>query len=244
MIRLYVNQPLAVSMHCELQADAARYLRQVMRQQAGDSLLLFNGQGGEYEAEILALHRYGGECIIHRYDDVSRELPCAIHIIQTASRSEKIEQVLQKATELGASTFCITTSERSQLRLPESKLSSRLARWQKIIIEAAEQSGRTVVPTVTWLPRLRQLDHDSTCSCYLHPMAKAGISVLSDQLTQGGNIRLAIGPEGGWSAQDCELLEQRGFQGLRFGARIMRTETAAPALLAAMQALHDTQQHQ
>ncbi|MDX8390532.1 MAG: 16S rRNA (uracil(1498)-N(3))-methyltransferase [Mariprofundaceae bacterium] len=235
--RLYLPTPLEIGIQCELEAEQAHYLRSVMRLNCGDSLVIFNGNGGEYHSEITSLHKGQASCQLLRFDAVDRELGCRVRLVQACNRSEKIETVLQKGTELGASSFDIVHSERSTFKLSGKKLELRLVRWQKIIIEAAEQSGRTRLPILRWVPSLKQLE-DKAHSYVLHPASDQSWEKRSQELKGGSNIRLAIGPEGGWSRSDLTVLNAKGFQPLAFGSRIMRTETAGPALLAAIQSLH------
>ncbi len=237
--RIYLDQPLKTGDEATIPADQTHYLRHVMRLVSGDQIILFNGEGGEYEATVTGLSRQGGSCHIESFVDVNRELPLSVHIIQCANKSDKIETVLQKCTELGAASFQIASSERSQFKLAGKKLDSRLARWQKIIIEAAEQSGRTSIPAVTWHRSLQETKAIGTAYA-LHPeSALQWQQVKSGIITAGNNITLATGPEGGWSRRDLETLSGLGFSSLMFGPRIMRTETAAPAILAAIQAVLD-----
>ncbi|TLS68193.1 16S rRNA (uracil(1498)-N(3))-methyltransferase [Mariprofundus erugo] len=234
--RVFINQPLKIGTSVELPADQAHYLRHVMRHNAGDPLTLFNGQGGEFDATIENLSKQHASCLVSAHHDVSREMACRVHIVQSACRSEKIETVLQKATELGAASFHITRSERSSLKLEGSRLDARLDRWQKIITEASEQSGRTIVPSVSWHHHLADVPcHGSGLT--LHPHTDQTWPQTRDILQAATDITLAIGPEGGWSDQDIATLEQLGFACIAFGPRILRTETAAPALLAAIQAI-------
>ncbi|MDQ6969607.1 MAG: 16S rRNA (uracil(1498)-N(3))-methyltransferase [Mariprofundus sp.] len=234
--RLYLNQELTVASSITLESDQAHYLRSVMRLAAGDEIILFNGCGGEYLCSIEQLARNHLLCRIESFSDISRELPNRIHIVQAACRSEKIETVLQKATELGAASFSIVRSERSSLKLDAAKLNKRLQRWQQIIIEAAEQSGRTIVPKIHWINNLASVPALGLCFT-LHPEATAtSWQQESQSIQQADDISLAIGPEGGWSQRDIDTLNGADFRCLTFGPRIMRTETAAPALLAAIQA--------
>ena len=234
--RIYLNQPLRSGLEAEIPADQAHYLRHVMRLVAGDPITVFNGLGGEYEATVSGLNKNGGACHLDCFVDVIRELPVRIHIIQCANKSEKIETVLQKCTELGAASFQIANSERSQFKLTEQKLASRLERWQKIIIEAAEQSERTAIPTVRWCPSLQKVE--TIGSAYtLHPEAATTWGENRAEIVKANEITLAIGPEGGWSRRDIDTLSGLGLHNLTFGERIMRTETAGPALLSAIQAV-------
>jgi len=234
--RIYTNQNLSEHQSITLGDDVGHYLRQVMRLHEGDVITLFNGKGGEYQASIRHLSKQSCNCYIETFNDVSRELSLPIHIVQCANKSEKIETVLQKGTELGAASFQIANSQRSALKLTGLKLEKRLERWQRIMIEAAEQSERTCMPTLHWCNRLTDVQCMGQAFA-LHPHQAKPWSEARSTLTQASAITFAIGPEGGWSHDDLSILQPMGFQTLTFGSRIMRTETAAPALLAATQAL-------
>ena len=236
--RLYLNQPLHTGELITLPANLAHYLRQVMRHEIGDEIILFNGLGCEFHATIKAMSKQEISCQLTAFDNTSREMSCRIHVVQAACRSEKIETVLQKGTELGAASFHITRSERSSLKLDAKKLEARLERWRKIIVEAAEQSGRTTVPELTWHTRLADIDCRGL-GLALHPHTAASWQQSFPAIQQSNEITLAIGPEGGWSDVDMSTLISRGFSSIVFGPRILRTETAAPALLAAIQAIRD-----
>jgi len=236
LCRLYLDQELHVGNSLTLPDDQAHYLRNVMRLVPGDQIVLFNGKGGEFHCQIEHLARQHSSCLITSFDDVNREMHCRVHVIQAACRSEKIETVLQKATELGAASFKIVKSERSSLKLDGAKLNKRMQRWQKIIIEATEQSGRTTVPDVTWHNTLPGISTQGQCFT-LHPDTAIHWQQRRTIISEAKDVTIAIGPEGGWSQRDMQVLSQAGFQALSFGSRVMRTETAAPAMLAAIQAI-------
>jgi len=234
--RIFLDSELHPGQEAEIPSDQAHYLCHVMRLNNGDALTVFNGRGGEYRASITSLAKANACLRVEAFDDISRELPLAVHIIQCANKSEKIETVLQKCTELGAAGFQIADSERSQFKLPEGKREARLDRWRKIIIEAAEQSGRTMIPSLTY----RNLLADVTLqpqAYALHPEAAMPFAAIRNGLASSSGISLAIGPEGGFSERDLRILQEAGCRALSFGPRIMRTETAAPALLAAVAAV-------
>ena len=236
LCRLYIDQDLSLASSVSLPPDQAHYLRSVMRLSAGDAMVLFNGQGGEYLCTIEQLTRHDSSCWLESFTAIDREMPVRVHIVQAACRSEKIETVLQKGTELGAASFTIVRSERSSLKLDGSKLNKRLQRWQSIVLEAVEQSGRTIIPQVRWVNSLSNFQKMGLCFT-LHPEPTAtSWSQEKAAMRQADDITLAIGPEGGWSRRDLASLHEQGFSCLTFGPRVMRTETAAPALLAAIQA--------
>lgn len=234
--RLFTDFPLATHQPADLTAEQAHYLRHVMRLKPGDRVILFDGRGGEYPARITALDRHHARCELETFDPVDRELACRIHIVQASNRSEKIETMLQKCTELGAASFQVCVSERAAFRLDAGKRDARLQRWQRIIVEAAEQSGRTAVPEVQWRDALAAVVTVGAAYA-LHPEGAASWIEVRDKLAMQRDVTLAVGPEGGWSNGDLAKLSDLGFKPLRFGSRILRTETAAPALTAAIQAL-------
>lgn len=237
--RIFVNHSLQTDMHLQLDQETTHYLLQVMRRKIGDPIIVFNGHGGEFSGRITAVSGRQVVCELHSFHNVDRELPCHVHIVQAATRNEKLESVLQKGTELGAASFTIVRSERSILHLQQRKLAARLERWKKIIIEAAEQSGRTMIPDLLWYETLAEIQDRGTCFA-LHPESATSWEESRPLLSTATVISLAIGPEGGWSTKDLRQLAKRGYAPLAFGPRIMRCETAAPALLAAIQAIYGT----
>jgi len=236
--RLYIEDEIAIGSSIELPPEQGHYLRSVMRLNPGDPVVLFNGKGGEYQGSIETLTKSSVSITIVSFSEITREMPIAVHIVQAACRSEKIETVLQKATELGAASFSIVRSERSSLKLDGAKLNKRLERWQKIVIEASEQSERTHLPRVQWINKLSDTPAIGL-PFTLHTDTDTSWPEQRSNIIRATDVTLAIGPEGGWSNRDIETLADKGFQSLTFGPRIMRTETAAPALLAAIQSLLD-----
>ncbi|MDX8412677.1 MAG: 16S rRNA (uracil(1498)-N(3))-methyltransferase [Mariprofundales bacterium] len=233
MIRLFVNQPLAVGQGVQFSNDQLHYLQRVMRCPKGAEITLFNGLEGEFQAVF-----DGTMGLVQSQSLVDRELAVSINVIQGACRNERINHLLQKGTELGAASFTIVRCERSMLKLSGSRLSQRISRWQQIVIEAAEQSGRTKVPTVSWAHSLSELDHLQAESRWvLHLRQAQPWPQVRSTIAASTSLALAIGPEGGFASSDIDVLHQQGFQALQFGARTLRTETAAPALLAAIQAV-------
>ncbi len=235
-IRLYVPRPLAPGQTIALPREQAHYLGRVMRLAAGAALTLFNGEGGECAAELLACDGREAKCRIVAFENVDREAPLAMHVIQAACRADKIETVLQKGTELGAASFQIARTRRATLRLDGARLERRLERWRAIVIEAAEQSGRTRVPPVAWRESLEEVRLHGT-SLLLHPHEAEPWPTARERLAGAGEVDILVGPEGGFTEDEVERLRARGCTPVAFGPRIMRTETAAPALLAAIQAI-------
>jgi len=236
--RLFTDATLVVGKDIRLPAEQSHYLRQVLRLQKGDHVLMFNGASAEYEAEIILLSKQTCDCRVLSSDTVGRELSVSVHVIQAACRNDKIETVLQKCTELGAASFQIVVSDRATLRLAPGKSGSRLSRWRKIIIEASEQSGRTRIPEISWRKSWSEIQSGGRCFV-LNPEGNQFWTDVRPGVAKAKSVTLAVGPEGGWSERDLENWQGLGFEGLCFGPRILRTETAAPALLAAIQAVLD-----
>ncbi|TAK39341.1 MAG: 16S rRNA (uracil(1498)-N(3))-methyltransferase [Lysobacteraceae bacterium] len=233
--RLHVDRALAVGARLDLPADAANYLVRVLRLDEGDRCVLFNGDGHDYEARLVAAGKRGVEVEVLSAAAVGSESPLRITLLQGIARGEKMDLVLQKATELGVAAFLPVSSERSEVRLDEARAGKRLAHWHGIVASACGQCGRARVPTVaapsSLDSALRQLPPGPRF--LLDPAAADSIATVA---AFEGDCVLAVGPEGGWSQRDRGQLAAAGFRGLRLGPRILRTETAGLAAIAALQA--------
>ena len=232
--RVFVEAPLAVGAKPALPADAAAYLSRVLRLRPGDACVLFNGDGIDYEARLLALDKRGAAAEIVAAARVANESPLRIVLLQGIARGEKMDLVLQKATELGVAEVVPVDSERSEVRLQGERLDKRLAHWRGVVASACGQCGRARVPAVRApRPLAEALDALPVLPRYLLDPG-AGESIGSLPGLADGCV-LAVGPEGGWSPRDRELLHGAGFAGLRLGPRVLRTETAGIAAIAALQ---------
>ncbi|WP_159017226.1 16S rRNA (uracil(1498)-N(3))-methyltransferase [Cognatiluteimonas profundi] len=236
LTRVHVDAHLAVGRVVTLPESAATHLARVLRLKAGDPCLLFNGDGNDYAARITVL---GKREVIAQVDsscEVDNESPLAITLVQGIARGDKMDWILQKSTELGVNAFVPTSSERSEVRLEGDRADKRLAHWRSVVIAACEQSGRARIPTMTAVhPLQRSLsDLQVETRFLLDPQASGSIADLD--APGGGACVLAVGPEGGWSPRDRAMLEAAGFTGLRLGPRVLRTETAGIAAIAALQA--------
>jgi 16S rRNA (uracil1498-N3)-methyltransferase len=238
LTRLYVAVPLLVGARIALPETATGHLVRVLRAQAGDGCVLFNGDGHDYEARIVAAGKRDAEVEILAARAVGNESPLRIVLLQALARGEKMDWILQKATELGVVAIVPVTSERSEIRLDGERADKRIAHWRSVVVSACEQSGRATVPAVAAPASLAQAMAGLPASArrlLLDPQASQGMRKLD--LAAGGLV-LAIGPEGGWSARDLATLRGNGFEGLRLGPRVLRTETAGIAAVAALQACH------
>lgn len=235
--RCPVEHPLATGMELDLPEDIANHLVRVMRLGVGDACVLFNGDGHDYHAELVETGKRTARVRLASATAVDNESPLAITLVQGIARGEKMDLILQKATELGVAAIMPVNSERSEVRLEGERAAKRVAHWRSVVSSACGQSGRAVIPTVSSPESLAQacaaLPADSLRLC-LDPRGQWTLATLP--AAPAGGIVVAIGPEGGWSPRDLAQLEQAGFAGLQLGPRVLRTETAGLATLAALQA--------
>lgn len=234
--RVFVDQPLHVGSDIALPDTATAHLLRVLRLREGDGCVLFNGNGHDYAATLRRADKRGG--IVRIVDRISmdNESPLRILLLQGIARGEKMDLILQKATELGVAGIIPVDSERSEVKLDTARLEKRLAHWRGVVTAACEQCGRAVIPTVQPPQPLAdacQSLPEYAQRLFLDPQADHGIADLPSDAEK---LIIAIGPEGGWSPRDRSQLAAHAFNGLRLGPRILRTETAGLAAVAALQA--------
>ena len=235
VIRAFVDRPLSVGDAFALPEEAAAHLVRVLRLREGDDCVLFNGDGHDYAARLDAIGKREVRVRVTGVSAVDNESPLRITLLQGIARGEKMDWILQKAVELGVAAFVPVSSERSEVRLDAERADKRVAHWRSVVRSACEQSGRAVVPEVGAPQSLASALETLPAGerFLLDPLAERAIGTLALQAT---TCVLAIGPEGGWSPRDREQLLAAGFTGLRLGPRILRTETAGLAAIAALQA--------
>ena len=232
MTRLYLPQALTAGSTIQLPDTAVRHLVQVLRMQAGEALTVFNGDGGEYAATLSEVSRKAASLQLGALDAVSREAPVLITVAQCVSKGDRMDYALQKGTELGAAAFVPVLSARGVVKLDGERWEKKVDHWRGVVISAAEQSGRTAVPTVDTPIHLEALLAAPRTGLRL--MLAPGGTVTVSQLPPATEITALIGPEGGFTSQELALAGQQGWLSLGFGPRILRTETAPVALLAAL----------
>ena len=236
LTRSFVALPLRAGDTVTLPDDAAAHLVRVLRLQAGDACVLFNGDGFDYDARIVAADKRGAQAEVLGARRIDNESPLRISLVQGIARGEKMDLILQKATELGVARILPVDSERSEVKLDAQRAAKRLAHWREVVVSACEQSGRAVVPEVLAPQPLAQgAALREGRGFLLDPFAERTLSSLRDEPLSA--CTLAVGPEGGWSPRDREQLLAAGYQGLRLGPRVLRTETAGIAAIAALQAI-------
>lgn len=237
--RIYLDEPLQAGHTVVLPEQAGEHVTRVLRLERGHPLILFNGGGREYDATLASLARRAVTAEITAVREADRESGLRITLAQGIARGEKMDWILQKATELGATRIVPLVTERTEVKLDEERAERRLAHWISVVAGACEQCGRTRLPEVVLPQRLDRWLGSVTSGPELRlallPEGTASVRDLS--LSEAGAL-LVVGPEGGLSEHDTRLLEHAGFSALRLGPRILRTETAGIAALAALQALH------
>lgn len=236
--RLFVQDTLASGKQLTLGDERSHYIGRVLRLKAGDALTLFDGRGGEFAATVSEVSRKGVVVTTGEKSSRERESPLSIHLVQAISRGERMDFVVQKATELGVVRVTPVMSEFSVVKLDGSKRAKRARHWRRIAESACEQSGRNRVPEIgapctfdEWLQSLTA--DEARLRLVLQPSASAALAGIE---ATPAAIDLLIGPEGGLSEQEVERALAAGFMAVGFGPRILRTETAAVAAVAALQA--------
>jgi 16S rRNA (uracil1498-N3)-methyltransferase len=236
LTRVYVDLPLAPGARVALPESAGAHLVRVLRLREGDACVLFDGHGRDYDARLLAATRRGVEAEIVGVRTVDNESPLRLVLLQGIARGEKMDLILQKATELGVHAIAPVFADRTEVRLDGERLQKRMDHWRSVVISACEQSGRARIPHLMPARGLAEaaaaLDADAL-KLTLDPVGEHRFETLSPP---AGAVVVGIGPEGGWSDKDRAVLHTHGFSGLRLGPRVLRTETAGLAAIAALQA--------
>ena len=231
--RIYTSQPLEPGCEINLAKGAAHYLGRVLRVTPGQAIVLFNGDSHDYAAEVAEVTKKGLSLAVRSRLPAVRESWLKLTVVQAVSRGERMDQTLQKCTELGAVAFQPLLTERVEVRLGGDKLARRLEHWRGVVISACEQSGRAVIPEVREpLPLVEWLGQEPEGRRFvLDPGAEQPLS----EADIPAHLELAVGPEGGFSDSELGCMHAAGLVSLRLGPRVLRTETAAPAAVAVLQ---------
>jgi 16S rRNA (uracil1498-N3)-methyltransferase len=238
--RIFVEGPLVAAQQMELPAAASQHLLAVLRLRVGAPLVLFDGRGGEHPARLVAAGRGSARIEVGEHRAIERESPLAVTLLQGLARGERMDIVVQKATELGVARIIPVAAARSVVQLAEARAGKRLAHWQAVAVAACEQCGRNRVPEITapmsLVEACRLAAADAGTRLWALD-AEGGTPLAATPPMRGGRIALLVGPEGGLADEELETAALIGFTRLRLGPRVLRTETAGPAALAALQAL-------
>jgi 16S rRNA (uracil1498-N3)-methyltransferase len=237
IIRIYYPFELSADSFVTLTDDATNHLANVLRAKTGQAIVLFNGDGNEYSAQLSEVAKRKVVAHIDSKISISIESPLSIHLGQGISRGDRMEWVIQKSVELGVTDITPLITERCGVKLSKERWSKKHEQWQKLAIAACEQCGRNVLPVLHSPTIFTDWINLSTnqVRLTLHPRAEKAFRHVAMPAT---GARLLIGPEGGFSEQEIYQTEQNGFQTIQLGPRVLRTETAAIAAISALQAIH------
>jgi len=236
--RIFIGRPLRPGEEVPLPEQAGEHVARVLRLERGHPLVLFNGDGREYDATLATLAKRAVTAEVIDVREADREAPLRLTLAQGIARGEKMDWILQKATELGVARIVPVVTERTEVKLDEERAGRRVAHWTQVIAGACEQSGRNRLPEIELPQRLdRWLGELGDTPALRLALLPNGDCTLRQLPQMDNGAILVVGPEGGLSDHDVALLKQAGFLGLRLGPRVLRTETAGLTALAALQAL-------
>lgn len=232
--RIFTSRSLQACTEVELEPGPSQHLARVLRMQVGDSVILFDGSGGQYPATISALDRKSVRIATGEFEAIERESGLRLELGIALSRGERMDWILQKATELGASSIATLFSERTGVKLSAEREDRKLRHWQQIATSACEQCGRNRVPQITPPQALAQWLHGVRADARLVLDPFAGNA--NPGAVRPASVALLVGPEGGLGPAELEAAAGAGFSALQLGPRILRTETAPLAAIAILQA--------
>ncbi len=203
----------------------------------GESIALFDGHGGEWSASVTNIAKRHASVELQNFDSIERESPLHITLVQALATSDKMDFIVQKAVELGVAAIQPLASERATMKLAGDRVQKRIAHWQAVARSACEQCGRNRIPAVDELMSLEDwlAMPNNAPRLMLHPDAEGSLVAVTDNMSA---LSLLIGPEGGFSEKEIALAAKHGVQAVKFGPRVLRTETAGLAAIAALNATH------
>ena len=235
--RIYTPQSLSPHQTLQLEEQASNHLIKVLRLKEQHPIILFNGQGGCYQAEISTAHKKHTEIRLLDFQADNLSSPLNSHIAIGLSKGDKLELIIQKATELGVNSISPIMTEHSDVKMSSERAEKKLRQWQHIAISACEQSGRNIIPTInpvqaftTWLDTAK--NNEETIALF-HTQGGTKLSTLEKPST----LHLCFGPEGGFSESEVQQATNYNSKVLTLGQRILRAETAPIASLGAAQTL-------
>ena len=232
--RFHVDAALRAGGSSLLPDTAAHHAVHVLRLRAGDEVTLFNGRGGEFAGRIAAIERLRISIDVLQHRAVERESPLRVTLVQAVSAGEKMDSTVRKAVELGVAAIQPVLATRSVARPKGERAEVRREHWQKVVIAACEQCGRNQIPQVGPLVPVADYRAEAGVKILLSPHSELALSKVA---LEGEQFIVAAGPEAGFTAEEEAGLANQGFTPVKIGARVLRTETAALAAVAAINAL-------
>jgi 16S rRNA (uracil1498-N3)-methyltransferase len=236
LTRVHVEAPLAAGQRVAIEGTAANHITRVLRLRAGNALTVFNGNGAEFSASIEEVRKDSVLVTVQAEHAVDRESPLSVTLAQGISRGDRMDWIIQKATELAVSRIVPLLTERSVVRLDAKQAQKKVQHWHAIAIAACEQCGRNRVPEIALPSGLFEFVANASGSdamrLLLSPAATTSVDGVSEQ---SSGFTVLIGPEGGLTETEQEAALRSGFKTMRMGPRVLRTETAAVAALTLLQ---------
>jgi len=240
--RLYHSENLICGKTTQLDKETSSHLVRVLRTKADTPVILFNGDGFDYLCKTVNTHPKKTLLAVESKIKINNESNLFITLIQGLSRLDRMETTIQKSVELGVNKIIPVLCQHSNTRLTEDKQQKKLAHWSKVAISACEQSGRSIIPEISAISSLNKIDsllNPEALKIILNPETKKSLKEISIKPNKknSSTIEIFIGPEGGLSEDEITHLQILQFQNICFGPRVLRTETAGPAVISALQML-------
>jgi len=240
--RLYHSENLHCGKTTQLDKNTSSHLVRVLRTKTETPVILFNGDGFDYLCKTLNNHPKQTLVAVESKIKTNNESNLFITLIQGLSRLDRMETTIQKSVELGVNKIIPVLCQYSNTKLTEDKQHKKLAHWRKVAISACEQSGRSIIPDISDISTLNKIDsllNTDALKIILNPESKKSLKELYANRDAENNaaIEIFIGPEGGLAKDEISHLQALRFQNICFGPRILRTETAGPAVISAVQML-------
>jgi 16S rRNA (uracil1498-N3)-methyltransferase len=252
-LRFYNPENLKIGATVKLSDNAAAHATRVLRLEISDEIVLFNGDGNDYNCAIASIKKNETLVIVKSFVKITNESPLKITLLQGVSSGDRMDYTIQKAVELGVTAIVPIITTRSVVKLSNERAEKRLAHWQNVVHSACEQSGRAIIPPVSapvqlsaWLQANTRADSgdaknksDESTRILLNPTGALRLAELPKPVDniELRPVELLVGAEGGLSQSEIDTALSQGFQSVVLGARILRTETAALVAIAAMQTL-------
>lgn len=233
--RIYTEARLQPDQVIELDSKTGHYVFRVLKLRAGDPMVLFNGDGSDYAAQLLSNRRDRVQASVTARVPAVAESPLGITLAQAIGKGDRMDLALQKSTELGVARIQPLFTERTEVKIEGARLEKRMEHWRRVMVSACEQSGRAVIPRLdepldlyTWL---------SNAQCpMIFALVPGAQRSLQDVPDKPDDVALLVGPEGGLSDREVKQLQLVGARRVGLGPRVLRTETAGPAAIAILQA--------
>jgi len=237
-IRHYIDTPLAAGTRVILPESAVAHLVRVLRLGIGDGFALFNGDGCDYSARLVSLGKKTAEAELLERTEIASESPLRITLVQGIARGEKMDLILQKATELGVACIAPVVTERTEVKLDGERVEKKMQHWRGVLSSACEQCGRARLPQILEPQSLARFAAGDASDRRFVLDPDAAQTLAGVALGNQESVSLLIGPEGGLSERDLAAVRAARYEGLKLGPRILRTETAGLAAIAALNALY------